>query len=347
MRIVDDLDELVRRARRPATAARSSPSACTTACTSVTTRCCASCASWPTRATSPRCASPSTATRPRSCGPSRRPSSSPRPSRSSSCSTPPATSTSRSCCTSTRPAARSRPRTSCARCSPTPRTPRLVVVGADFHFGKGRGGDVALLQRMGAELGFEVLGVGLEAAPPVRAGRHHLLVDPHPRAARRGRRRPAAAELLGRPHEVRGVVVEGDRRGRELGLSHRQRRGPEPLLPPGRRHLRGHVRRRRRRRAHDRDLARPPPDVLRVGRLVPARGLRPRLRRRPLRPGGQGAVRRAPARRAEVRLGRRPGRADRAATSRPPGRCSRSARPGAPEAVSPARLDATGRAALW
>src|SRR5258707_1646141 len=42
---------------------------------------------------------------------------------------------------------------------------RLVVVGADFHFGKGRGGDVALLQRMGAELGFEVLGVGLEAAP--------------------------------------------------------------------------------------------------------------------------------------------------------------------------------------
>jgi riboflavin kinase/FMN adenylyltransferase len=37
---------------------------------------------------------------------------------------------------------------------------RLVVVGADFHFGKGRGGDVALLQRMGAELGFEVIGVG-------------------------------------------------------------------------------------------------------------------------------------------------------------------------------------------
>jgi riboflavin kinase/FMN adenylyltransferase len=26
-----------------------------------------------------------------------------------------------------------------------------------------------------------------------------------------------AAELLGRPHEARGVVVEGDRRGRELG----------------------------------------------------------------------------------------------------------------------------------
>ena len=42
---------------------------------------------------------------------------------------------------------------------------RLVVVGADFHFGYKRHGDVALLQRMGAELGFEVLGLGLVASP--------------------------------------------------------------------------------------------------------------------------------------------------------------------------------------
>ena len=33
---------------------------------------------------------------------------------------------------------------------------RIVVVGADFHFGRGRGGNVALLEQMGAELGFEV-----------------------------------------------------------------------------------------------------------------------------------------------------------------------------------------------
>jgi riboflavin kinase/FMN adenylyltransferase len=94
---------------------------------------------------------------------------------------------------------------------------RLVVVGADFHFGKGRDGDVALLQRMGAELGFEVLGVGLEAAP-ARSGQggtiysstriRELLAPGDVRGA---------AELLGRPHEARGVVVEGDRRGRDLG----------------------------------------------------------------------------------------------------------------------------------
>jgi riboflavin kinase / FMN adenylyltransferase len=94
---------------------------------------------------------------------------------------------------------------------------RLVVVGSDFHFGKGRGGDVALLQRMGAELGFEVLGVGLEAAPggPDRAGT--IYSSTAIRELLAAGDVAAAAELLGRPHEVRGVVVEGDRRGRELG----------------------------------------------------------------------------------------------------------------------------------
>jgi len=89
---------------------------------------------------------------------------------------------------------------------------RLVVVGADFHFGRGRGGDVALLQRLGAELGFEVIGIGLEAAlggtiySSTRI--RELLADGDVEAA---------TALLGRPHEVRGRVIEGDRRGRELG----------------------------------------------------------------------------------------------------------------------------------
>jgi riboflavin kinase/FMN adenylyltransferase len=90
---------------------------------------------------------------------------------------------------------------------------RLVVVGADFHFGQGRGGDVALLQRMGAELGFEVIGLGLEAAPGgtiySSTRIRELLADGDVEAA---------ATLLGRPLEVRGTVVEGDRRGRELGF---------------------------------------------------------------------------------------------------------------------------------
>ncbi|MBK5289127.1 MAG: bifunctional riboflavin kinase/FAD synthetase [Acidimicrobiia bacterium] len=93
---------------------------------------------------------------------------------------------------------------------------QLVVVGADFHFGHHRGGNVALLQRMGADLGFEVIGLGLVAPES------DIVHEPY--SSTRVRHRLAsgdvagAAELLGRPHEVRGVVVEGDRRGRELGF---------------------------------------------------------------------------------------------------------------------------------
>jgi riboflavin kinase/FMN adenylyltransferase len=94
---------------------------------------------------------------------------------------------------------------------------RLVVVGADFHFGRGRGGDVAMLQGMGAELGFEVIGVGLEAAPAGTGQGGTIYSSTRIRELLAGGDVEGAAELLGRPHEVRGVVVEGDRRGRELG----------------------------------------------------------------------------------------------------------------------------------
>jgi riboflavin kinase/FMN adenylyltransferase len=90
---------------------------------------------------------------------------------------------------------------------------KLVVVGADFHFGRGRGGNVALLERMGAELGFAVVGLGLEAAPGgvvYSSTKIRELLDAGDVAG--------AAALLGRPHEVRGRVQVGDRRGRELGF---------------------------------------------------------------------------------------------------------------------------------
>src|SRR4029079_2408947 len=83
---------------------------------------------------------------------------------------------------------------------------------ADARFARGRVVDVARLQRMGAELGFEVLGVGLEAAPGGT-----IYSSTHIRELLAGGDVRGAAALLGRPHEVRGVVVEGDRRGRELG----------------------------------------------------------------------------------------------------------------------------------
>jgi riboflavin kinase / FMN adenylyltransferase len=90
---------------------------------------------------------------------------------------------------------------------------KAVVVGADFHFGHGRKGNVALLTDMGERAGFETVGVSLDDAEgePVSSTRIRRLV-----AAGAVR---DAARLLGRAHQVRGVVVRGDGRGgRTLGL---------------------------------------------------------------------------------------------------------------------------------
>jgi riboflavin kinase / FMN adenylyltransferase len=90
---------------------------------------------------------------------------------------------------------------------------RLVVVGEDFHFGHGRRGNIELLRRLGAEYGFEVVGFGLtgDGAEPVSSTRIRALLA---RVDVEG-----AARLLGRRHEVRGLIVHGDGRGGpELGF---------------------------------------------------------------------------------------------------------------------------------
>jgi riboflavin kinase/FMN adenylyltransferase len=88
---------------------------------------------------------------------------------------------------------------------------RLVVIGADFHFGHKRGGNVALLERMGAEHGFEVLGLGLVAIDGDTTGTPYSSTSIRELLAKGDV--AEAARLLGRPHEVRGVVERGDRRG--------------------------------------------------------------------------------------------------------------------------------------
>jgi riboflavin kinase/FMN adenylyltransferase len=90
---------------------------------------------------------------------------------------------------------------------------RLIVVGADFHFGNGRRGNVALLEQMGRDLGFDVIGLELVSGPETVTYSSTLVRQRLAEGDVRG-----AAELLGRVHDVRGTVVEGDRRGRELGF---------------------------------------------------------------------------------------------------------------------------------
>jgi riboflavin kinase/FMN adenylyltransferase len=109
---------------------------------------------------------------------------------------------------------------------------RLVVVGADFHFGYRRHGDVPLLQRMGAELGFETIGLGL-VAPDDSV---NTVVTPYSSTAVRQLLAKGdvegAAAILGRPHEVRGPVEHGDARGRDLGFPTANVSVPERICLP-------------------------------------------------------------------------------------------------------------------
>lgn len=89
---------------------------------------------------------------------------------------------------------------------------KAVVVGRDFHFGHGRSGNVELLSEMGRSLGFEVHGLHLIAGPD-----GEVVSSTRIRAQLAEGDVAGAARLLGRDHEVRGTIVRGDGRARELG----------------------------------------------------------------------------------------------------------------------------------
>lgn len=90
---------------------------------------------------------------------------------------------------------------------------KLVVLGADFRFGHGGVGDAALLRTMGERLGFEV-----EVVDWVRGEHHEQVSSSRIRTAVLSGDIAAATRMLGRPPAVRGEVVHGDARGRDLGF---------------------------------------------------------------------------------------------------------------------------------
>ena len=92
---------------------------------------------------------------------------------------------------------------------------RAVIVGADFHFGKGRRGNVETLKVVGAECGYEVVGLPLVKQ---LTGEGEVISSTSIRSALTDGDVEKAHRLLGRPFEVRGVVTPGDRRGRTIGF---------------------------------------------------------------------------------------------------------------------------------
>lgn len=103
------------------------------------------------------------------------------------------------------------------------------VEGEDFRFGKGRAGDVELLRDMARARGFDA-----SILPAVTVDlTDQTLVACSSSLARwlvsRGRVADAA-RVLGRPYELRGVVVRGDQRGRQIGFPTANL--DTPCLPP-------------------------------------------------------------------------------------------------------------------
>jgi riboflavin kinase / FMN adenylyltransferase len=95
---------------------------------------------------------------------------------------------------------------------------QTVVAGPNFRFGRGRSGDLALLQR---------LGVDARAVPLVENVSSSRLRD----LVRVGEIE-RAAKLLGRAPEVEGIVVAGDARGGTLGFPTANLRVDPLLLVP-------------------------------------------------------------------------------------------------------------------
>jgi riboflavin kinase/FMN adenylyltransferase len=86
----------------------------------------------------------------------------------------------------------------------------LVAVGENFRFGHRAAGDTTFLREAGEAAGFTVDALDLDGGSEPYSS---TLVRAHVAA---GRMREAA-EVLGRPHEITGVVRKGDQRGRDLG----------------------------------------------------------------------------------------------------------------------------------
>ncbi|MBT2135184.1 bifunctional riboflavin kinase/FAD synthetase [Croceibacterium sp. LX-88] len=86
-----------------------------------------------------------------------------------------------------------------------------VVTGEDFTFGKGRGGNLALLESEGARHGIRARAIG-----PVLEGKI-AVSSSRIRDALKAGDCETATQLMTRPFAVRGIVQHGDKRGREIG----------------------------------------------------------------------------------------------------------------------------------
>lgn len=90
---------------------------------------------------------------------------------------------------------------------------KLLVVGSDFRFGRGGAGNVEFLASHADEFGYELIVARDEEGPRGRRASSTWVRELLDEGDVRG-----VTEVLGRPHVLRGEVVHGAKRGREIGF---------------------------------------------------------------------------------------------------------------------------------
>jgi riboflavin kinase/FMN adenylyltransferase len=101
-----------------------------------------------------------------------------------------------------------------------------VCVGANFVFGHKRSGDVALLKKLGDEMGFAVHGLAAVSLDG------QVVSSTRIREAIRAGNLDAASQMLGRPYAICGKIIEGDKIGRQLGFPTANLDAAGLVLPP-------------------------------------------------------------------------------------------------------------------
>jgi len=101
-----------------------------------------------------------------------------------------------------------------------------ICVGADFVFGHKRSGNVAVLKKLGDEIGFQVHGLAAVSLDG------QVVSSTRIREAIRSGDLDAAGQMLGRPYTICGKVIEGDKIGRQLGFPTANLDTTGLMLPP-------------------------------------------------------------------------------------------------------------------
>jgi riboflavin kinase/FMN adenylyltransferase len=101
-----------------------------------------------------------------------------------------------------------------------------VCVGADFVFGHKRSGNVALLKKLGSEIGFHVHGLAAVSLDG------QVVSSTRIRETIRAGNFDAASQMLGRTYAICGRIVTGDKLGRQLGFPTANLDAKHLTLPP-------------------------------------------------------------------------------------------------------------------